>query len=134
MEHTERNKRRSNIELMRLIVKLLTLVGQFMLCPLICILCFKFFANLRVHSVSWINTAAGMTLGVYLIQNSTIMRELIWNNLLHVSDWQYTSQFFVILSCISIVCVYLLGMAVDAIRIRFFEKAEIGLLERMIHE
>ena len=82
---------------------------------------FAIFARLRIRASRRINTVAATTFGVYLLHDSTVGRQLIWNGILRVSDVQFLSPYFPLLALADILAVFAVCSAIDWLRLRFVE-------------
>lgn len=65
--------------------------------------------------------AGGVTLGVYLLHDSTITRPIIWYVLLKVDTVQYSSVFFPFYALLSIFGVFIFCSIVDLMRMYYIE-------------
>lgn len=74
-----------------------------------------------------VNKLGSLTFGIYLLHDSGIARQLIWNNILQVGN-QYLSDYFVIYALISILAVYVICCLFDLFRQTFIEKWQYRLL------
>lgn len=81
---------------------------------------FSLFAEWKMSSIRWVNTAAKGALGVYLIHDNPIMRVWLWPHL----AWAYALGPAAILAVgvLSGVAVYAVGAAIDLARIRLLER------------
>ena len=82
---------------------------------------FAIFARMSVPLSRRINTVAATTFGVYLLHDSTVGRQLIWNGILRVSDVQFLSPYFPLLALADILAVFAVCSALDWLRLRFVE-------------
>lgn len=105
--------RMSNIDYISLVR-----IGVFV--PLCGIAIFILFLSLPDFYSNIINTIASTTFGVYLIHDSGIARQLIWNNILHVGR-QFEDGYFLAYAIISILLVFVMGALLDWTRKRYIE-------------
>ena len=112
-------------------VDVCNLVRNAILIPLGTVFLFLLFLNMPNFQSSKINKIAATTFGIYLFHDSGVMRQLIWNDILHVGE-QYGSDLFVLWMIISIVGVFAMGMLVDWLRMKFCEPVQKKLYEHLI--
>lgn len=93
---------------------------------------FAIFARMSVPPSRRINTVAATTFGVYLLHDSNITRQLIWNGILHVSDAQFLSPLFPLLALADILAVFAICSAIDCLRLRFVEPKMLAWAEQRI--
>lgn len=93
---------------------------------------FAIFARMSVPPSHRINTIAATTFGVYLLHDSNITRQLIWNGILHVSDAQFLSSYFPLLAFADILAVFAICSAIDYLRLRFVEPKMLAWAEQRI--
>lgn len=93
---------------------------------------FAIFARMRVPPNRRINTVAATTFGVYLLHDSDITRQLIWNGILRVSDAQFLSPLFPLLALADILAVFAICSAIDYLRLRFVEPKMLAWAEQRI--
>lgn len=91
---------------------------------------FRFFEALRLGQINMINTVARATLGVYLIHDSDVGRQCIWN-LLARPDMYYQSAIFPVMAVLTVLAVYIACTAVDLLRIRYIEPKFMNLLDKL---
>ena len=65
-----------------------------------------------------INKIAAATLGIYLIHDNPLIRELIWNRLYPNSDY-ITSNFFPFMMIVKVLFVYIICMVIGRFRLRY---------------
>ena len=93
---------------------------------------FAIFARMSVPPSRRINTIAATTFGVYLLHDSNITRQLIWNGILRVSDAQFLSPYFPLLALADILAVFAICSAIDYLRLRFVEPKMLAWAEQRI--
>lgn len=93
---------------------------------------FAIFARMSVPPSRRINTVAATTFGVYLLHDSNITRQLIWNGILRVSDMQFLSPLFPLLAFADILAVFAICSAIDCLRLRFVEPKMLAWAEQRI--
>lgn len=83
---------------------------------------FLLFKNIKIHYNKSINKIASATFGVFLIHaNSDTMRRFLWQDLLHVTDYYYSS--FLVSFChwlFSIIVIYIYCVIIELARIKLF--------------
>ena len=83
---------------------------------------FLFFKNLNLRHNRIINQIASSTFGILLIHaNSDAMRRFLWQNLLKNTTF-YDSNILILHAFLSVCVVYIVGLAIDQLRIIFIEK------------
>ena len=100
-----------------------------MLVVICCISGFVFFSNLNFKSKN-VNLVAKTTFGIYLLHDNDIIRNFLWNNVFRVAPSQYSSEFFCMLSVVTIISIFFIGMTIDYFRMRFFEPHYLHFAER----
>lgn len=93
---------------------------------------FAIFARTNVKQSRRINTVAATTFGVYLLHDSNITRQLIWNGILRVSDAQFLSPYFPLFALADILAVFAVCSAIDYLRLRFVEPKMLAWAEQRI--
>ena len=93
---------------------------------------FAIFARMSVPPSRRINTIAATTFGVYLLHDSGITRQLIWNGILRVSDAQFLSPYFPPFALADILAVFAVCSAIDYLRLRFVEPKMLAWAEQRI--
>ena len=79
------------------------------------ILIFTFFVKLQMGSISWINTIASTTIGIYLIHDNCYVRDILWTKLLSTERF-YESPYLVLHAVICIVIVFIGACGIDMLR------------------
>ena len=83
---------------------------------------FLFFSSINLGQNRIINTIASTTLGVLLIHaHSGTMRQWLWNDVLHVSDY-FTNNYLWLHAVCSLLIVYMACVILDLIRQRLIER------------
>ena len=93
---------------------------------------FAIFARMSIPPSRRINTVAATTFGVYLLHDSGITKQLIWNGILRVSDVQFLSPYFPLLALTDILAVFAVCSAIDYLRLRFVEPKMLAWAEQRI--
>ena len=93
---------------------------------------FAIFARMSVPPSRRINTIAATTFGVYLLHDSNITRQLIWNGILRVSDMQFLSPYFPLFALADILAVFAICSAIDYLRLRLVEPKMLAWAEQRI--
>ena len=93
---------------------------------------FTFFARLEIKSSCFINTLAATTFGVYLIHDSGIGRNLIWNRILKVSEVQFKSEYFPLIAIFDVLAVFAACSILDFVRLKFFEPKMLASANKML--
>lgn len=105
------------------------------LIPLCGIAILKLFLTFNFYS-SMVNKLGSLTFGIYLLHDSGIARQLIWNNILKVGN-QYLTDYFIIYALFSIVAVYVICSLFDLGRQAFIERWQywlVNYIERYCEE
>lgn len=105
---------------------LISALQSAVLIPLCAWTLFSFFARIELKQSRFINTIAATTFGIYLIHDSNIGRQIIWNGILKVSDVQFASPYFPLIALADIVGVFAACSAIDFVRLRFVESKMIA--------
>lgn len=82
---------------------------------------FYIFNNLKIKMNPVINTIAGTTLGIYLIHEHPLLREVLWDGILQVGVI-YHSPAYILYLLASVAVLFVSGVVIDLVRIRFIEK------------
>lgn len=92
------------------------------LLPLCSVSCFCIFRNFRiVNNNRIINVIASTNLGVYLLHDSDIMRELLWTRVLKMDEW-FLEELFPIALFLVVLCIYVVCGIADLIQQKIFGK------------
>ena len=70
--------------------------------------------DMDIHSKA-INLVATTTLGIYMIHDNNILRNIIWNDIFKIPS-NYASDWYWLLSLSAIISVFVIGMAIDYLR------------------
>ena len=82
---------------------------------------FALFLNIRIKQSKFINTIAKTTFGVLLIHaNSDLMRQWLWKDILKCTSY-YNTRYYFIHAVISVICVYLVCVVIEMLRLRFID-------------
>lgn len=79
------------------------------------------FLNMNIKSNRFINTIASSTFGIYLIHDHEVIRNLLWKNIFHVTDYS-NRKIFIPYSIFVIVIVFISCSAIELLRQFIFEK------------
>lgn len=104
------------------------LTRNLILIPITCMFLFFTFLSLPNFFSGRVNYIASTTFGIYLFSDSRVMRQLLWNNILHVGE-QYSSNYFILYAFISVVVVFATSSIVDILRIKIFEPLQYKVIE-----
>lgn len=85
--------------------------------PIEVVLIFSIFDHITLNSTV-INKIAAHTFGIYLIHDSLVGRDLLWDTVFKVGTYQYGSRFFALLAPITIVTVFIICGLIDHVRER----------------
>lgn len=93
---------------------------------------FMYFKDLPVRQSKWINTVSASTFGVLCIHaNSDTMRQWLWKDIADCVG-QYTNEHLVWLSLATVLCTFIVCIAIDYIRIHTVEKKMFVLVDRLL--
>ena len=122
-----------NENIKEMLIKLIyNCITTAILTPLAVVFIFEFFKRIQIHYSKFINIIASTTFGVYLIHDSTVGRELIWNKIFHCLDFQYNSKYFPIFAFGSIIIVFIVCSIIDFFRQVLFEKKYMSLINKIL--
>ena len=102
------------------------------LTPLAVIFLFEFCKGLKIGNCKIINTIASTTFGIYLIHDSSVGRQFIWNKIFHCLDYQYNSRYFPILAIATVLIVFVSCSILDLLRKVLFEKKTVKFLNMLV--
>lgn len=100
--------------------------------PLCAYCAFVLFMRLNIENNKYINKLGSTTLGIYLLHDSCIGRELIWHDLLKVDSVLYNSIYFPLWALLCIMLVFLIGALIDIVRQEFIDNWLINRLKQRI--
>lgn len=98
--------------------------------PLFSICLFRLFVSLKMGTRPFINKIASTTFGIYLIHESLLGREIIWNHIFNVSENQFTSAYFPLFAIADILIVFIVCSVIDILRQKFIEPRYLKLEEK----
>lgn len=101
-------------------IRLGRVVYRSIVSPVCAFAIFRIFEVKDIGYHSLVNRVAATTLGVYLISDSGILRDIIWHNIFKV-EVLYAKPLFPLYACIIITVVFAVCSFVDYLRIRFIE-------------
>lgn len=84
--------------------------------PLAVLFAFEFFNDLQIKNNRFINAVASTTFGIYLIHDSPITRDLLWNKVFHCLDIQYESNMFPALAAGTVIVLFVSCSIIDYLR------------------
>ena len=96
---------------------------NFILIVIASIFLFIYFNNLS-FSNELVNKVANTSFGIYLIHDNAMIRNYIWHNLFHCSNYAYSGTKIIFISILTIFIVFIISMIIDMIRIIIFDKAK----------
>ena len=79
---------------------------------------FLCFVTMPTFYNKWINKIAAATLGIYLIHDNPMIREIIWNKIYPNTDY-FISDSFLLVLIIKTIIVYIICLLAEWIRLRF---------------
>ena len=82
---------------------------------------FCLFLPRNIKSSKIFYSVAKATFGVYLIHDNPLFSEYMWENIIHTKEL-YTSQFFIPLSIISVILLYIVCSIIEILREKYIEK------------
>lgn len=93
---------------------------------------FMYFKDLPIKQSKLINTISASTFGVLCIHaNSDTMRHWLWKDVVNCIG-QYSSEQLVLLSLVSIFCIFFSCIIIDYIRIHTLEKWTFGFVDKQL--
>ncbi len=98
-----------------LITKLLSLLDYGVFVPLCACSIFLLFSTISLQSKT-VNVIAATTFGIYLMHDNSVVREILWRGLLKVDTVQYSSDFFVLYSILSVLGIFTVACLTDIVR------------------
>lgn len=94
---------------------------------------FYIFKNINIKSSKLINAIANTTLGIYLFHENPYLGTVLWDGILNI-DTVYYSPIFIVHLLVSTLSLFLIGVLIDILRIKLFEKplfnAKVNFIER----
>ena len=84
-----------------------------LLTPAASVALFEFFRRLNIGQSKAINTVSSATFGVYLIHDSAVGRDLLWNKVFHCLDVQYPSPLYPLLLVATCAAVFIGCAAIE---------------------
>lgn len=106
--------------LSKVTIRLGRVVYRSVVSPVCAFAIFRIFESIDIGYNSLINRVGSTTLGVYLISDSGILRDIIWHNIFNVGVL-YAKPLFPLYACIIIAVVFFICSFIDYLRIRFIE-------------
>lgn len=92
---------------------------------------FKLFEKIDSRINKVINELAKSAFSVYLISDSGIVREFLWNDLLHVDSFWYFKKSFPLFCVVTILIIYAVCAFVDMLRIKYVEPKYLKATEKI---
>lgn len=108
-------------------------LSECIITPLAVLFAFEFFNDLQIKNNRFINTVASTTFGIYLIHDSTIIRDLLWNKVFHCLDIQYESNMFPVLALGTVVIVFASCSLIDYLRQCLVERKINSVIDSLIN-
>ena len=105
----------------KIVLELVKLIEVGIVVPVCAVSLFLCFHSMEMKVSETINTLASTTFGVYLLHDSTVGRELIWNTVFKVDTVLYQSNWFPVLAIVVVFAVFFSCAAFDYIRILYVE-------------
>lgn len=82
-------------------------------------------------STKAVKQVGSTTLGIYLISDSGILRDIIWQNIFNVGVL-YAKPLFPLYACIIIAVVFFICSFIDYLRIRFIESLLLKKIDKVL--
>ncbi len=89
------------------------------------------FKQMKVSHSKSINSIAATTFGIYLIHDSNLLRNFIWQDLLQVKDW-YNSPFFPLYAVVMVLLVFSVCGFIDFLRFKYLEPRYSRWVDRLV--
>lgn len=104
-----------------IISKLTSILENSFAVPICSYALFKIFLSINIKNNNFINEISATTLGIYLIHESLVGRNLIWYKIINPLVTQYESRWFLLKALASIFIVFFVCSAMDELRRKFIE-------------
>lgn len=92
---------------------------------------FMIFEKTNIATNKWINRIASTTFGIYLIHDSFQVRNVLWTEIFHVTDYK-TTWLLVPYSVMAVILIFAVCAVIDGLRIQFIEKYWMKLVDRLL--
>lgn len=92
---------------------------------------FRLFASLDFNNSFAINKIASFTFGVYLIHASNLFAGIIWNKMLRITDFQFSSKYFPFFAIVDILIVFIVCSFFDMLRQKFAEPYYLKIADKV---
>ena len=79
-----------------------------------------------------INKIASTTFSIYLIHEHPLFRRTLWSSILHVEQFQWGSQFFILYAIASIILIFICSAAIDIFFKRMLMKEKRKILKIIV--
>ena len=116
----------------KMIQDLLKCVRSTVFAPACAVSLFMLFKQWELKENASINKIAGTMFGVYLWHECPLNRELLWEGVLKVDSFQYSSVLMPVYCIGTVALIFLIGMGLDLLRQRVFERPMLNAWDRCI--
>lgn len=82
---------------------------------------FTMFNKINIGEKRFINAVSACTFGVYLIHDNDFIRPILWNNIVHASDYVYSKALVLFIPAVA-AAIFIVCAAIDFIRQKTIEK------------
>lgn len=90
---------------------------------------FEYFRRLNIKQSAFINAVSSTTFGIYIIHDSVVMRDFLWNKVFCCLQKQYTVTAFPLLMILSCLLVFAVCSVIDFARQKFLEKPFLNFIQ-----
>lgn len=118
----------------KIVLELDKLIDIGIVVPACAVSLFLCFHSMKIKTEETINALAATTFGVYLLHDSVVGRELIWNTVFKVDTVLYQSHWFPVLAIVVVFAVFFACAAFDYMRILFIEPRMVRTANRILNK
>lgn len=106
--------------------------GNMILALMCALFSFLYFKNLKIKKIDFINKVAASTFGVLLVHSNGSASRLFWWGQVFKNTMYYDSKWLIVHAICSVSIVFVIGVLIDWIRIRWIEKPFFKWLDKTL--
>jgi hypothetical protein len=116
----------------RIVAVISDFINAGLLIPVLTVLIMMLICGLEIKTNRSINFVASTIFGIYLLHDSSIIRPVLWNEIVKADTVLYKMPAFPIVCLIVILTIFICGLLIDALRQYFFEKRIFAVYDYMV--
>ena len=100
--------------------------------PVCAVSLFVVFDMMKVNTIIAVNKIASTIFASYLISDSELVRNYLWNDILHINDFWFSTNIFPAFAIVCSVFIMVMCSLIDAVRIKWIEPTYLKKLDLIL--